>query len=251
MDDKKKDWLFRVFLTISLVWTIGVSWFLFKDQVLYNSYSPMPLNEIGDFLAGSFSPLAFFWLAYGYFMQNKELKNQLHEFKNSIEIQKNLVRISDEEIQINKQNIIDSKKEKEKEKIILHNKSQPILSINSDLTINEKTTINLIFMNDGETIRDLSFGSYKYKEIANCEDMPFFGKIDILERGKPKRFTFTFDENIFLKDPLQCFPISFLDGQFILQKSEIIFNLHDGKLNLYVRSTTKELADDIVFRKLG
>lgn len=251
MDDKKKDWLFRVFLTISLVWTVGVSWFLFKDQVLYNGYIPMPLNEIGDFLAGSFSPLAFFWLAYGYFMQNKELKNQLHEFKKSIEIQKNLVRISDEEIQINKQNIIDSKKEKEKEKIILHNKSQPVLSISSDLTINEKTTINLIFMNDGETIRDLSFGSYKYKEIANCEDMPFFGKIDILERGKPKRFTFTFDENIFLKDPLQCFPISFLDGQFILQKSEIIFNLHDGKLNLYVRSTTKELADDIVFRKLG
>lgn len=95
MDDKKKDWLFRIFLTISLVWTAGVSWFLFKDQVLYNGYSPMPLNEIGDFLAGSFSPLAFFWLAYGYFMQNSELKlnrksleKQIEEFKESVETQK-------------------------------------------------------------------------------------------------------------------------------------------------------------------
>lgn len=93
MDDKKKDWLFRIFLTISLVWTAGVSWFLFKDQFLYNGYSPMPLNEIGDFLAGSFSPLAFFWLTYGYWMQSKELKynrvsleKQLDEFRESVAI---------------------------------------------------------------------------------------------------------------------------------------------------------------------
>lgn len=51
----------------------------------------MPLNEIGDFLAGSFSPLAFFWLAYGYFMQNSELKlnrksleKQIAEFEKSV-----------------------------------------------------------------------------------------------------------------------------------------------------------------------
>ncbi|WP_111637666.1 hypothetical protein [Marinomonas shanghaiensis] len=101
MDDKKKDWLFRIFLTISLVWTAGVSWFLFKDQFLYNGYSPMPLNEIGDFLAGSFSPLAFFWLAYGYWMQNKELKNQLDEFRNSIEVQKDLAKAANNESQLN------------------------------------------------------------------------------------------------------------------------------------------------------
>lgn len=93
MTNKKKDWFFRVFLTISMIWTFVVSWLLFKDQVLYNGYSPMPLNEIGDFLAGSFSPLAFAWLAYGYWMQSKELKysrvsleKQLDEFKENVAI---------------------------------------------------------------------------------------------------------------------------------------------------------------------
>lgn len=83
MDDKKKDCLFRVFLAISLVWTAGVSWFLFKDQALYNGYSPMPLNEIGDFLAGSFSPLAFFWLTYGYMLQAKQIKENTKTSKNA------------------------------------------------------------------------------------------------------------------------------------------------------------------------
>jgi hypothetical protein len=122
MDDKKKDWLFRVFLTISLVWTAGVSWLLFKDQVLYNGYSPMPLNEIGDFLAGSFSPLAFFWLAYGYFMQNKELslnrkilQQQITEFKKSVSIsEKNL----DHLVKKNRQDTL-----------IEIEKSQPVFSV--------------------------------------------------------------------------------------------------------------------------
>ena len=33
------------------------------------------LNELGDFFAGVFSPVAFLWLIYGYFLQRKELKH--------------------------------------------------------------------------------------------------------------------------------------------------------------------------------
>jgi hypothetical protein len=33
----------------------------------------MELNEVGDFLAGAFSPLAFLWLVVGYFQQGHEL----------------------------------------------------------------------------------------------------------------------------------------------------------------------------------
>ncbi|MGB0942444.1 MAG: hypothetical protein ACPGUE_08595 [Marinomonas sp.] len=46
----------------------------------------MPLNEVGDFLAGAFGPIAFLWLIIGYLMQSNELKNQIQEFKKSIEI---------------------------------------------------------------------------------------------------------------------------------------------------------------------
>lgn len=37
------------------------------------------LNEVGDFLAGVFTPLAFGWLVYGYLLQSKELRLQREE----------------------------------------------------------------------------------------------------------------------------------------------------------------------------
>ena len=39
------------------------------------------LNELGDFLAGVFTPLAFGWLVYGYLLQSNELTyphNRVH-----------------------------------------------------------------------------------------------------------------------------------------------------------------------------
>ena len=37
------------------------------------------LNELGDFLAGFFTPLAFAWLVYGYLLQSRELRLQREE----------------------------------------------------------------------------------------------------------------------------------------------------------------------------
>ncbi|MGE8465280.1 MAG: hypothetical protein ACN6QE_03970 [Pseudomonas putida] len=34
----------------------------------------MPLNEVGDFLAGAFGPVAFFWLVMGFLQQGEELR---------------------------------------------------------------------------------------------------------------------------------------------------------------------------------
>ncbi|MQQ09884.1 hypothetical protein GFB49_15570 [Epibacterium sp. SM1979] len=54
----------------------------------------LSLNELGDFLAGAFAPLAFYWLVLGFFQQGKELKNnvnalnlQAEELKNSVAAQ--------------------------------------------------------------------------------------------------------------------------------------------------------------------
>lgn len=85
MEDKTtKDWRFWVFLVLSIIWSIRVFWLLIEDQYFSGFTGSMPLNEVGDFLAGSFSPLAFAWLAYGYWMQNIELKsNTEHSIKNA------------------------------------------------------------------------------------------------------------------------------------------------------------------------
>ena len=61
----------------------------------------MPLNEVGDFLAGIFGPLAIFWLVLGFFQQGIELRQntkalelQAEELKHSVEQQRELVEVS-------------------------------------------------------------------------------------------------------------------------------------------------------------
>ena len=36
-------------------------------------------NELGDFLAGTFAPVAFLWLVLGFFQQGAELRLQVRE----------------------------------------------------------------------------------------------------------------------------------------------------------------------------
>ncbi|MES3008289.1 MAG: hypothetical protein V4751_11025 [Pseudomonadota bacterium] len=66
----------------------------------------LPLNELGDFLAGAFGPLAIFWLILGFFQQGIELRQntaalnlQARELKNSVEQQQALVDVSRNQFQ--------------------------------------------------------------------------------------------------------------------------------------------------------
>jgi hypothetical protein len=70
----------------------------------------MPLNELGDFLAGAFGPLAIFWLILGFLQQGKELqqstealKLQATELTNSVQQQKELVEVQREQIEVGKE----------------------------------------------------------------------------------------------------------------------------------------------------
>jgi len=66
----------------------------------------MSQNEWGDFLAGSFAPLAFLWLVLGYLQQGDELRLstdalrlQAEELKNSVEQQRELVEVSRQQVE--------------------------------------------------------------------------------------------------------------------------------------------------------
>ncbi|WP_137753221.1 hypothetical protein [Sphingopyxis sp. L1A2A] len=65
----------------------------------------LKLNELGDFLAGVFSPLAFLWLVLGYFQQGEELRHsadalwlQGQELQNSVTQQRQLVEVTREQL---------------------------------------------------------------------------------------------------------------------------------------------------------
>lgn len=65
----------------------------------------MAPNEVGDFLAGAFAPLAFLWLVLGFFQQGQELRHSGHalslqsdELRHSVEQQRQLVDVTREQL---------------------------------------------------------------------------------------------------------------------------------------------------------
>jgi hypothetical protein len=88
---------------ISYVW-IGVVVYLFlRDPSATLKMAP---NEWGDFLAGSFAPLAFLWLVLGYLQQGDELRLstdalrlQAEELRNSVQQQRELVEVSRQQVE--------------------------------------------------------------------------------------------------------------------------------------------------------
>ncbi len=85
--------------------------------------SPLELNQIGDFLAGLFGPLAIFWIVLGFFQQGEELRNsvetlklQAKELAASVEQQRELVQVTREQLE-HERNLISQEKLSRKERI--------------------------------------------------------------------------------------------------------------------------------------
>lgn len=96
----RKDLRLRVGLWVT------AGWLAFAGLMFATSTPPDKLNEWGDFFAGFFAPLAFFWLVLGYLQQGEELRQssdalrlQAEELKNSVEQQSQLVAISRQQLE--------------------------------------------------------------------------------------------------------------------------------------------------------
>lgn len=96
----------KVGLWVTLAYVLALA---LLTPVLYNlgwlKPQPLSLNEVGDFLAGLFGPLAIFWLVLGFFQQGAELKNsvetlklQAKELAASVEQQRELVSVTREQL---------------------------------------------------------------------------------------------------------------------------------------------------------
>ena len=103
----KKSLIFGVIAT--LIWFLGI--YVFSQSNSYNL--PATLNELGDFLAGIFAPIAFFWLILGYIQQGKQLDQntkaleqqekalqlQIDEMKEGVKQQKEIALINEKTLQ--------------------------------------------------------------------------------------------------------------------------------------------------------
>lgn len=71
---KNKPSLLLIASVLSVLWIVFVILLFTHNCPDYPKYDlPNDANELGDFLAGVFSPLAFLWLIVGYFLQAREL----------------------------------------------------------------------------------------------------------------------------------------------------------------------------------
>lgn len=92
----------RQLSTIGIIITIIylIALFILVQNRIDNIWT-LSLNELGDFFAGAFGPLAILWLILGFFQQGIELRQntnalelQAEELKNSVVQQKELVEVS-------------------------------------------------------------------------------------------------------------------------------------------------------------
>ena len=93
---KRPEWHLRQHMVeiggaVTLVYLVGL---VALTWGRISTLGAMPLNEVGDFLAGAFGPVAFLWLVLGFLQQGEELRQgtealllQATELKNSVEQQ--------------------------------------------------------------------------------------------------------------------------------------------------------------------
>ncbi|MCW0310525.1 hypothetical protein NB694_000325 [Pantoea ananatis] len=131
-------------------------------------------NELGDFLAGAFSPVAFLWLVLGFFQQQKELqqntdalKLQAQELQNSVEQYKEMVAVAQKQL--------DSELTKaQREDAIRENETRPSIKF-SHFGWNSKSGAEFVYATEVEV------GPREAKNLV-IEFSPVFGEYSVIKR---------------------------------------------------------------------
>lgn len=123
---KLSNGLFYLGLVLTVGWLVAVGAWWGTDVEAIRDLEP---NEFGDFLGGTFAPVAFLWLVLGFWQQGKELRNsaaalwlQMEELRNSVDQQRDLVAAT-RDLRTTEQKLHDAKLMEEKRA------SQPMLTI--------------------------------------------------------------------------------------------------------------------------
>ncbi|WP_228256357.1 hypothetical protein [Acinetobacter wuhouensis] len=195
-------------------------WFIFLYSAFICSYTlifmssgpenvMLTSNELGDFLAGIFAPLAFLFLYLGYKQQGKELqqntdalKLQAKELRESVLQQTLLQQHTEKNLMILKDQI-----EQQKEKEIIS--AQPFFHLRFiDYQLIPKTSsfsMNIEVLNSGKTARDFHIYAFMHNGIGwdGVLKLPVFHSNEKSKFSIPFKYSSDFNQLIteeYLKD---------------------------------------------------
>lgn len=147
---------------------------------------PKSLNELGDFLAGVFAPIAFFWLILGYMQQGKQLDQNtkaLEQQERALQLQigemREGIKQQVEFINLQKQQLDEQHKMLEPRFIISQSKvNSPVYGSSSDPKIDIKD--NIVFIVIKYTLENLGGDAFNLK-LIHPQSKEIFNKINRLK----------------------------------------------------------------------
>ncbi|AVN30057.1 hypothetical protein L1Z01_20665 [Acinetobacter baumannii] len=185
-----RSWVFWAVIYGLLILAYNLA-FIFLDpekKVLLTS------NELGDFLAGVFAPLAFLFLYLGYKQQGRELQQntqalnlQAKELQNSVEQQRELVQATKEEIELNKSEI-------EHQRRIQHVQAQPFFHFKNCFITHDDSkkcfTLMFTLYNSRATCRELDILVINTSEEHVAEPVLIYPRYDLILGNNEKNYIF-------------------------------------------------------------
>jgi hypothetical protein len=231
---EEKSFLSKYGLLIGIVLSVGYAttavFFLWLNL---KSEKALELNEVGDYLAGAFSPLAFLWLVIGYLMQSRELNFTREELKltrlayeENLKEVKTSVQLTKDAFDFNKKIQIRNYKE-------LHEINQPKI-VNSRLSyhsskhdpeyvnIEDFYQIDLYFYNHGKVAKNVSI-------ISNLQKTRLIEKTEIIVG----------DNN---------FSLDYFDMEYILNNNNFVISNEDQLLDTIVFSYLDTISREQKFK---
>ena len=176
----------------TVIWFVGIYFFcILNDYTLPNK----DLNSLGDFLAGIFAPIAFFWLILGYMQQGKQLEQNtkaLEQQERALQLQidemREGIKQQVELVQLQRQQLDEQHKMLEPRFIISQSKvNSPVYGSSTDPKID--INHNIVFLVINYTLENLGGDAFNLR-ITHPKSKEILKKLSTVKASTSEEIRF-------------------------------------------------------------
>lgn len=166
----------------------GLSTYLIIFTIWFADYTtPMSLNEVGDFLAGAFSPIAFLFLYLGYRQNSEALQIQADELRQSTEALQ--LQVAEMKESVEQQKLLGEIQKTELEE--RHNSVTPFITTTANIEVNHEYNGNIFLL----VIGFKNNSDYDAKNIVYVFENSMLAPPSILAKNSHRRCSFKLENH--------------------------------------------------------